>query len=241
MRSPSVLAPLSRPSTFWDSYLTLLGVLTASLVLFPFVSRNPLIWVAKIVLLVAAIIISYRASRSDAGVVGWVTVGAAAIGVILSAALFSSSDTVLGLVNLALAALIGSGPIVILRHIYTQPKVTANDVVGALDAYIEMGFFFTFLYSAIDNFSADPLFNQVTDPPLFDYVYFSFVTMTSLGYGDLSPALAVGKGLVIVEVLLGSVFLVVLVARLVGTLGMERVVHPGGDRADDANDQLEAD
>ena len=237
MRSPSVLEPLSRPSSFWDSYLTLLGVLTCSFVLFPFVSGNPLIWAAKVALVVAAIVISYRASRSDAGVVRWVTVGALALGVILVAAVFSSSDSVRGLVNLALAALIGSGPIVILRHVYTQPRVTTSDVVGALDAYVELGFFFTFLYSAVDHFSAEPFFNQVTDPPLFDYVYFSFVTMTSLGYGDLSPALAVGKGLVIVEVLFGSIFLVVLVARLVGNLGKERAIRPGRDEAGNADDE----
>ena len=140
-----------------------------------------------------------------------------------------------GLVNLALAAMIGSGPVVILRHVYTRPRVTIGDVVGALDAYIELGLFFTFLYSAVDRFSAEPFFNQVVDPALFDYAYFSFVTMTSLGYGDFTPALAVGKGLVIVEVLLGSIFLVVLVARLVGTLGMERPPRPRRDHANDTD------
>lgn len=241
MRSPSVLAPLSRPSSFWDSYLTLLGVLVGVLVLIPFSSDRPLVWGAKIALFVAAVIISYRASQSDAGVVRWITVGAVVLGALLVAAVFSSSDTVRGLVNLALAAMIGSGPIVILRHVYTRPRVTIGDVVGALDAYVELGFFFTFVYSAVDRFSAEPFFNQVADPALFDYAYFSFVTMTSLGYGDFTPALAVGKGLVIVEVLLGSIFLVVLVARLVGTLGMERAPRSDREHKNDTDSHRDPD
>jgi hypothetical protein len=111
--------------------------------------------------------------------------------------------------------------------------------VGALDAYIELGFFFTFLYSAVDRLSAEPFFNQVADPALFDYAYFSFVTMTSLGYGDLTPALAVGKGLVIGEVLLGSIFLVVLVARLVGTLGTARAPNPRRDHTNDTENDTD--
>jgi hypothetical protein len=228
------MGALSRPSSFWDSYVSLLGVLLAALVLFPFVATRPVVWAVKIGLVVAAIIISYRASGSGTQVVTWVTVGALVLGAILTAAVFSPSNTVAGLINLALAALIGSGPIAILRHVYSQPRVKMQDIVGALDAYIEFGFFFSFLYAAVDQFTTEPFFSQTADPALFDYLYFSFVTMTSLGYGDLSPALAVGKGLVIVEVLLGSIFLVVLVARLVGTLGMERprrAAQPEGNSA----------
>jgi hypothetical protein len=225
------MGALSRPSSFWDSYFSLLAILLCTLVLFPVVSNRPLVSGIKIALVVAAIIISYRASGSGTQVVTWVTIGAFVLGAILTAAVFSSSNTVIGLVNLALAGLIGSGPVAILRHIYSQPRVKMHDIVGALDAYIELGFLFSFLYAAIDRFAAEPFFTQTANPALFDFLYFSFVTMTSLGYGDLSPALAVGKGLVIIEVLLGSIFLVVLVARLVGTLGMERPqwVQPAAD------------
>ena len=222
MRSSTWMGTLSRPSSFWDSYFSLLGVLLATFILFSFESERPLVWGLKIGLLVAAIIISYRASESGTQVVTWVTIGALVLGAILTSSVFFSSSTVAGVVNLALAALIGSGPLAILRHVYSRPRVTIRDVVGAVDAYIEFGFLFTFLYASVDRFTAQPFFSQTSDPGVFDYLYFSFVTMTSLGYGDLSPALAVGKGLVIVEVLLGSIFLVVLVARLVGTLGMER-------------------
>ena len=236
MRSPTWTRVLSRPSSFWDSYFSLLGVLLATLVLVPFVTNRPLVWGVKIALVVAAIIISYRASGSGTQVVTWVTMGALVLGAVLTAAVFSSSNAVAGVVNLALAALIGSGPVAILRHVYSEPRVKMHDIVGALDAYIELGFFFSFLYAAVDQFAAEPFFSQATDPALFDYLYFSFVTMTSLGYGDLSPALAVGKGLVIIEVLFGSIFLVVLVARLVGTLGMERAPRTSLNDVDPADE-----
>ena len=48
-----------------------------------------------------------------------------------------------------------------------------------------------------------------------EYLYFSFVALTTLGFGDLSPAVGLPQALTVIEALLGSVFLVTLVARLV--------------------------
>ena len=52
-----------------------------------------------------------------------------------------------------------------------------------------------------------------------DYVYFSFVTLTTVGYGDITPATELAKRLAVVEAFVGQVFLIVLVARLVTLWG----------------------
>jgi uncharacterized membrane protein len=233
MRPPSRLAALARPSSFWDSYATLLALLTGALVLFPFVGDSLIAAIGSVGLTVAAIIVSYRASDASAIVIARVTVGAVILGSTLTAILVASGDVISGIANLGLAVLIGSGPIVILRHVFTAPKVTMPHVIGALSAYIEIGFFFTFVFRAVDKLTEQAFFAQTSDPSAFDFLYFSFITMTTVGYGDFSPALPLGRSLVILEVLIGSIFLVVLVARLVATLGTQREVPAGIDREED--------
>ena len=59
-------------------------------------------------------------------------------------------------------------------------------------------------------------------PSNVDFLYFSFVTLTTLGYGDFTPATDIGKVMVTFEALIGQVFLVTLVARLVSMYGIRR-------------------
>jgi voltage-gated potassium channel Kch len=70
-------------------------------------------------------------------------------------------------------------------------------------------------------------FAQHVAPSNVDFLYFSFVTLTTLGYGDFTPATDIGKVMVTFEALIGQVFLVTLVARLVSMYGVAR--HPRQD------------
>ena len=68
---------------------------------------------------------------------------------------------------------------------------------------------------AIDAVRDAPFFAQPGERTQSEFVYFSFVALTTLGFGDLSPAVGLPQALTVVEAVLGSVFLVTLVARLV--------------------------
>jgi voltage-gated potassium channel Kch len=104
--------------------------------------------------------------------------------------------------------------VLVLVRVARQRVVTISTVFGALLAYALLGFAFASVYAAIDLATGDAIFAQGAVPQA-DYVYFSFVTLTTLGFGDLTPALDIIKRLVVVEALIGQIFLVVLVARLV--------------------------
>ncbi|MEK9811209.1 MAG: potassium channel family protein, partial [Candidatus Nanopelagicales bacterium] len=104
--------------------------------------------------------------------------------------------------------------VLVLVRVARQRVVTISTVFGALLAYALLGFAFASVYAAIDLATGDAIFTQGVVPQA-DYVYFSFVTLTTLGFGDLTPALDIIKRLVVVEALIGQIFLVVLVARLV--------------------------
>lgn len=137
---------------------------------------------------------------------------------VAATAVFAATDpgpSSLGPASLFLSAMvIGTAIVMVLRRIAGHDQVTLSTVLGAVLAYTLLAFLFSSLYHAIDILSTEPFFAQGKAPEA-DYLYFSFVTLTTLGYGDLSPALEIGKRLIVLEALLGEVFLVVLVARMV--------------------------
>ncbi len=106
--------------------------------------------------------------------------------------------------------------VLILRHVFRRQRVTLDLVFGALTAYLLIGLLFALLYTVIAR--ADPtLFVPVQDlDERNGLFYFSFVTLTTIGYGDITPAADWVRSIAVLEGLTGQIFLVVLVARLVG-------------------------
>jgi voltage-gated potassium channel len=105
-------------------------------------------------------------------------------------------------------------PITISRVLHHR-RVTYETVLGALCAYVLIGLLFAFLYLAVNEVSTEPFFTQPGPHTQGEYMYFSFVALTTLGFGDLSPSVGLPQALTVLEALLGSIFLVTLVARLV--------------------------
>jgi voltage-gated potassium channel len=123
--------------------------------------------------------------------------------------LFVESESLVGLVYLLPAALLVTATLpVTLSRVLHHRRITHETVLGALCSYVLLGLLFAFAYLAVD-----PLLNGPHQES--EYLYFSFVTLTTLGFGDLSPAVGLPQALTALEALLGQVFLVTLVARLV--------------------------
>lgn len=99
-------------------------------------------------------------------------------------------------------------------RVLSHREVSMSTVMGAFLAYTLVGSAAAYLFVAVDAFSGQPFFNQGPQPEGV-FIYFSFVTLTTVGFGDLSPATILGQRLVVIEALIGQVFLVVLVSRLV--------------------------
>jgi hypothetical protein len=101
----------------------------------------------------------------------------------------------------------------VLRSVITETEVGFRTILGAISVYLIFGLLFTFLYAAIDRFQTGLFFGQATHNG--DYVFFSFTTLTTTGYGNLVPVAQPGKMLAGLEMLLGQIFLVTLIAGLV--------------------------
>ena len=96
---------------------------------------------------------------------------------------------------------------------------------GVLCVYLLIGTAFAFAYSTIAAFDDGSFFAQISGRDQSDFLYFSFTTMTTTGFGDLTAAHDLGRSLAITEALFGQIYLVTVVALIVGNLG--RPPRPG--------------
>ena len=110
----------------------------------------------------------------------------------------------------------------ILRRLGTHLTITWTTVLGAVCVYLLFGMIFAAVYALIGHLSTAPLFAQQSSFTATDTIYYSFVTLTTVGYGDLTLTGDVARVLSNVEALLGQIYLIVAVGLLVGNLGRER-------------------
>jgi Ion channel len=131
-----------------------------------------------------------------------------------------------GIVGLLLAF---AAPVIILRQILRSPTITVRIVLGALAIYLLVGLTYAYLYPLIHVLTNEQFFAQTTTPQSIDYIYFSYVTLTTVGYGDFTAYSSVGRMLAVSEALSGQLYLVSAVALLVGNIG-RTIVRTGPDR-----------
>jgi Ion channel len=107
--------------------------------------------------------------------------------------------------------------VLIVRRVLARPTVTAQSIYGALSAYLIIGLMFAAFYAAIYHLGAGSFFaqHQPGGNNTQTFQYFSFTTLTTLGYGDFTAAGNGGRAIAVIEALTGQVFLATLVARLV--------------------------
>ena len=113
--------------------------------------------------------------------------------------------------------MIVASPGVVLVRIFRHPVINVETILGAIDAYLLLGISFAAVYGALDGI--DPHFFKTGAATGVQYLYFSFVVITTLGFGDFTPAHDFGRVVVSLEALLGQLFLVTVVAVLVANLG----------------------
>jgi len=103
----------------------------------------------------------------------------------------------------------------VLTRIVTSTEIGSRTILGALSVYTVLGILFTFLYGAIDRMQSGPFFEGVANPNGSDFLFFSYTTLTTTGYGDLVPGGQPGRMIAGLEMMIGQIFLVTLVAGLV--------------------------
>ena len=129
------------------------------------------------------------------------------------------------------AALVSLGPpalaLGIVRDLRESGQVRLTAVMGVLSLYLLIGLFFAFLYAALDDI-AGPFFVNHEDATTSNCVYFSFTTLTTVGYGDFVARTDLGHTLAVFEALIGQIYLVTVVSLIVSNLGRPARTRPPG-------------
>ncbi len=107
-------------------------------------------------------------------------------------------------------------PVVVLRRVLSQRNVTLQTLWGAMSVYLLIAIAFNYLFLEVERFGSVPFFG--VEESTSSFMYFSVVTITTLGYGDLAPVSDVARYFATSEAIIGQVFLVTIVARLVSLL-----------------------
>jgi hypothetical protein len=129
----------------------------------------------------------------------------------------------------ALVVLLGPPMIAlgVLRSLRASRAVRLDAVAGVLSLYIMIGLFFASLFGALAEYTEEPFFASGATATVAHCVYFSFVTLATVGYGDLTAATDLGHTLSVFEALIGQIYLVTVVSLIVSNLGRrEGPAHP---------------
>jgi hypothetical protein len=208
-------------------YGLLLLVLVITYLMSAFISGT---WVSvvQIVLFVTVAMLAVRGDqvrRRTAHLAIALAIGGSAVAVTL--ALTHSADTGAGVANLWTALVLLFAVVLIVGRVLSKPVVTMQSIFGAVSSYMILGLMFAALYGAMNRFGGGTFFAGGRAGNIKTFQYFSFTTLTTLGYGDFTAAGSGGQAVAVIEALIGQVFLATLVARLVAAFrGSDRAAGP---------------
>jgi len=139
---------------------------------------------------------------------------------VVIAAIAGKGTTVQGINAIANGLLVALAPpagvIGVWRNFRETGAVTITVVSGVLCLYLLVGLFFAFTYVAIQNLGGAPFFSNGDPATSARSFYFSFITITTVGYGDFTARTNLGHTLSATEAVIGQIYLVTVVAAIVG-------------------------
>ena len=208
---PAVVARAARA----DRYGLVLILLMLGFLLNAF-TTGTVVKVGRLLLFVLTLRLALRTSRVRRPAALAITI-IAVVGTVLCGVLALAHRTRLGdgLLDVWVGLVLFVVVLVIVWRVITHEVVTGQTILGALSAYLIIGMMFAAFFGALTELGTADFFvgDAPTNPSTLQY--FSFVTLTTLGYGDFTAASNAGRLLAVVEALTGQVFLATLVARLV--------------------------
>ena len=143
----------------------------------------------------------------------------AIVGIILSVLSIALEDDILRVTALlAMFVFLLLATFNTLRQVAVGNNISPNRIVGAICVYLLLGVMWSIAYTVLE-FSQPGSFKGLTElvSPVWnpDWIYFSFVTITTLGYGDITPLTQTARSLSFLEAIVGQFYIAVLVAGLV--------------------------
>jgi hypothetical protein len=178
------------------------------------------------VLLTVTLWLSLRVAEARTPVVVWTVLAAALLSAASIVAALAGDPQGKAVVILNLLLVTMAPPAIILgtvRTLRARRQVTVEAVFGVLGLYLLLGMLFAFLYALIGKLNGGSFFAGGQTVTTARCLYFSFTTITTVGYGDLTAKSNLGHTLSNAEALVGQIYLVTVVSLIVGNLGLRRM------------------
>ena len=208
--------PLWRPEPAPGRYGAMLLVLIVGYLLSAFIDER---WIGslQVVLFTVVMILALRsASVSRRAVRLLLIVAVIGVPVFFAVSLSpATGDVGTGVANVWTGLVLLAAVVMIVHRVLVFRTVTLQSIFGAFSAYMIVGLMFASFFAAIYHFSGDVFFANHQQGNTQTFQYFSFTTLTTLGYGDFTALENSGRAVAVMEALTGQVFLATLVARLV--------------------------
>lgn len=209
-----------------DAYMFLFGLLLVDYFVLSFVSPGRWAALLRVVPVSVTVLFALYTSGASSKLVRAAEIVVAAGLVSGVIALFVQREASGDLAFVFLTILLVITPVQIVRRLMTHERVDVQTVFAALDVYIIIGLIFAYLLiilgAATWFFTETRFITQASGRGATNqYVYLSFETLTTVGLGDITPHTELARSVVILEALIGQIFLVTLVARLVSMYGAE--------------------
>lgn len=189
-----------------------------------------------------AVVIALHTSLVRRDLLVTITLTVGALFVALTVAELLGSRTLRAIADLGYGLVLAGTGGVVLRRVLAHRVVTSRTLSGAVAVYLLLAAAFASLFTALEGFDARSFdADDLAQPRFATLLYFSLVTLTTVGYGDIEPVTEPARALATLEAVLGSVYLVIIVARLVSLYGAteeaEELVELAGEvsPADDAD------
>jgi len=199
---------------------------------------NVLIWEAAFLLVVLAALSSAVARPRT--IVMLVLLGLLSE-VLAAASVVLDDDNVLYLISAGVRiAFLAAMSFFILRHVFLGGEITSDKVLGAVCVYLLLGMTFGFAFSIVgaldEGAFAIPAHLQQSMGTVREahsvYAYFSMTTITTLGYGDVTPVHPVARSIAMIEAAVGQLYIAIVIAGLVGVRITTGAKRSNGDASD---------
>jgi voltage-gated potassium channel len=219
----------ARVSRVRHQYAVILGLILATLAFGLAAADTNAARLVNVILQAATLVAAVVVSRAPS----WMVRLAIGVSLLLVAGSFLSllgtdefgADSV-RLISMLLVAL--AAPAIIfslIRNVREEQGITIHTMFGVLCLYLLIGILFASILSTFQEvFNSHVVEEAVAYPD--DYLYFSFATLTTVGYGDIIAGNDIGRSLAITEALIGQIYLVTVVALIVSNLGPSRRSRP---------------
>jgi len=211
---------------FWalDSYGLLLLMIMVSLVVasIPSAGRENVMAVLRTLVLAGTFLFTLHTSGAKRWMY-WVSIALIAMSVSASVIFEAGTRTGDAVDSVAALLLVLGGLFLIIRRFAAHPVVTGQSVLAALCIYLLFGLAYASIYGFIGALDPAGLFGPTNGAQTnLVRIYYSFITLCTVGYGDFVPYANVTRMVAVTEALLGQVYLVTIVALLVSHVGHER-------------------